>query len=49
MKSLNDLRKFREFLLEMRRRWLVRRGIDLHPTCGLSLSARIQSAAPGSI
>lgn len=49
MKSLNDLRKLRQFILGLRRKWLSFRGIELDPTCGLSLSATLKSGAPGSI
>ena len=49
MKSLNDLRKLRGFILDFRKRWIVRRGVEIDPTSGISLSATIKSGAPGSI
>ena len=50
IKSLNQLRRLRSLLLEIRRRWLVRIvGIDVAPGTSLSLSSRFRPSRRGSI
>jgi maltose O-acetyltransferase len=41
VRSLNRFRKLRRHVLDLRRRWLVWRGSDIHPTASISLSANL--------
>jgi maltose O-acetyltransferase len=50
VRSLNKFHKFRNLLLELRRRWLEwRHGLIAHPTTSISLSARFVVGRRGAI
>lgn len=50
MRSLNQFRKFRNFLIEVRRRWLAHSaGAAIHPTVSASMSSTFIGGMPGSI
>ncbi len=50
MKSLNQLRRVRLWLIAARRWWVSRGGrVDIHPTSTISLSSRLLSESRGGI
>lgn len=50
LKSLNQLRDFRNWLISLRKRWLrFRSGVNLPESVSISLSARLAPASRGSI
>lgn len=50
LKSLNQLKKLRHFLVAIKRTWLIRFWkMDIHPTVDMSLSARFDKTNPAGI